>query len=57
VPTIRISLQNLPFRFFFVGDLLRLNNVRIPGLTTTMTAEDLYSCAPSMTRGCYNLLP
>jgi hypothetical protein len=55
VPTIRISLQNLPFRFFFVGDLLRLNNVRIPGLTTTMTAEDLYSCAPSMTRGCYNL--
>jgi Flp pilus assembly protein TadG len=54
VPTIRISLQNLPFRFFFVGDLLQLKNVQIPGLTSTMAAEDLHSCAPTMRSGCYN---
>lgn len=52
VPTINISLQNLPFRFFFLGDLLHLQNVQIPGLTTTITAEDLNSCSPTMIEGC-----
>jgi hypothetical protein len=46
VPTIRVSLQNLPFRFFFLGDLLALHDLHIPGLVTTITAEDLYSCSP-----------
>jgi len=52
VPTIRISLQNMPFRFFFLGDLLGFRNIQIPGATTTMAAEDLYSCAPTMRKGC-----
>ena len=46
VPTIKVSLQNIPFRFFFLGMLF--NNVRIPALTTTMTAEDLSSCSPTV---------
>src|SRR6266487_638728 len=48
VPTIKISLQNMPFRFFFLGDLLGFRNLQIPGATTTMTGEDLYSCSPTM---------
>ena len=55
VPTIRISLQNIPFRFFFLGDLLGFRNIQIPGATTTMTSEDLYSCAPTMRKGCSNI--
>jgi hypothetical protein len=46
VPTITISLQNLPFRFFFLGGLLGFHDAHIPGLATTITGEDLYSCAP-----------
>jgi len=52
VPTIKISLQNLPFRFFFLGDLLGFRNIHIPEVATTMTAEDLYSCSPIMRAGC-----
>jgi hypothetical protein len=52
VPTIRISLQNIPFRFFFLGDLLGFRNIQIPDSATTMTAEDLYSCSPMMRKGC-----
>ena len=52
VPTIKISLQNLPFRFFFLGDLLGFRNIHIPEVATTMTAEDLYSCSPIMRTGC-----
>jgi TadE-like protein len=52
VPTIKISLQNMPFRFFFLGDLLGFRNIQIPGATTTMTGEDLYSCSPTMRKGC-----
>jgi hypothetical protein len=54
VPTIKISLQNMPFRFFFLGDLLGFRNIQIPGAATTMTSEDLYSCAPTMRKGCSN---
>ena len=54
VPTIKISLQNMPFRFFFLGDLLGFRNIQIPGATTTMAGEDLYSCAPTMRKGCSN---
>jgi hypothetical protein len=52
VPTIRISLQNLPFRFIFLGDLMRLPNLEIARVETTITAEDLYSCSPTMAKGC-----
>jgi hypothetical protein len=55
VPTIKISLQNIPFRFFFLGGLLGFRNIQIPGATTTMTSEDLYSCSPTMRKGCSNL--
>jgi Flp pilus assembly protein TadG len=52
VPTIKISLQNMPFRFFFLGDLLGFRDIQIPAATTTMTGEDLYSCSPMMRKGC-----
>jgi len=44
VPTIKVSLQNIPFRFFFLGILFQ--DIKIPGLATTRTGEDLYSCSP-----------
>jgi hypothetical protein len=44
VPTITVSIQNLPFQFFFLGHLL--GSVQIPGLTTTITGEDLCSGPP-----------
>ena len=52
VPTIQVSLQNIPFRFFFLRDLLGFRDIQIPSAATTMTAEDLYSCSPMMRRGC-----
>jgi hypothetical protein len=52
VPTVKVSLQNMPFRFFFLGSLLRFRDVQIPGAATTVTGEDLYSCSPMMRRGC-----
>src|SRR5947208_11241003 len=54
IPTISISLQNLPFRFFFLGDLLHLGNIQLPELTTTITAEDIDSCSPTMKSGFYS---
>jgi Flp pilus assembly pilin Flp len=51
-PTIKISLQNLPFRFFFLGALLGFRDIQIPEVPTTITGEDLYSCSPAMIRGC-----
>src|SRR5882757_3773545 len=54
VPTIKVSLQNMPLRFFFLGDLWGFRNIQIPSATTTMTGEDLYSCSPMMRRGCSN---
>jgi Flp pilus assembly protein TadG len=47
VPTITVSLQNIPFQFFFLGGLLGFANITIPPLTTTITGEDLSSNAPS----------
>lgn len=49
VPTIKVSLQNIPFRFFFLGN--RFHNLQIPGLATTITGEDLSSCSPAI-RSC-----
>ena len=45
VPTITVSLQNLPFQFFFLGGLMGFGNIAIPVMTTT-TGEDLSSSAP-----------
>ena len=45
VPTITISLQNLPFRFFFLSGLLGFSNMNIPAMTTTITGEGLSSGA------------
>jgi hypothetical protein len=47
VPTITVSIQNLPFQFFFLGDLLGFSNINMPALQTTITGEDLSSVAPS----------
>jgi hypothetical protein len=47
VPTITISIQNLPFQFFFLSGLRGFKNIPIPALTTSITAEDLSSRAPS----------
>ena len=48
VPTITVSLQNLPFQFFFLGStgLLGSSSINMPGLQTTITGEDLSSVAP-----------
>jgi TadE-like protein len=46
VPTITVSIQNLPFQFFFLGGLLGFANINMPGLQTTITGEDLSSVAP-----------
>jgi hypothetical protein len=47
VPTITISIQNLPFQFFFLSGLRGFKDIPIPALTTSITAEDLSSDAPS----------
>jgi hypothetical protein len=46
VPTIAISLQNLPFQFVFLGGLRGFKDISIPALKTSITAEDLSSSAP-----------
>lgn len=47
VPTITVSVQNLPFQFYFLGGFMGMANIQIPGLTTSITGEDLSSSAPS----------
>jgi Flp pilus assembly protein TadG len=42
LPTIAVSLVDMYFQFFFLTPLLGVN-IRIPPMTTTMTAEDLCS--------------
>jgi len=49
IPTIKVSLQNVPFHFFFLGFLF--NDIQMPSFATTVTGEDLSSCAP-MVRAC-----
>jgi Flp pilus assembly protein TadG len=43
IATIQLSLQNIPFQFFFLGGLLGFANITIPNLTSTITSEDLSS--------------
>jgi hypothetical protein len=46
-PTITVSIQNLPFQFFFLSGLRGFKDIPIPALTTSITAEDLSSNAPT----------
>jgi hypothetical protein len=39
-------LQNMPFRFFLLADLLGFRDMQIPSAVTTTKVEDLYSCSP-----------
>jgi hypothetical protein len=47
VPTITISLKDLRLNFFFLRGLAGLDDLQMPPLTTSMTAEDLSSRAPT----------
>jgi Flp pilus assembly protein TadG len=47
VPTITVSLVDLPFQFFFLSGIMGFDKIPIPALTTAITAEDLASGAPS----------
>jgi len=47
VPTITLSIENLPFQFFFLSGIMGFDKVQIPALTTSITAEDLASGAPA----------
>ena len=46
IPTIKVTLQNVAFRFFLLGALF--HDIQMPGLATTMTGQDLSSCAPAV---------
>jgi Flp pilus assembly pilin Flp len=46
VPTITISIKELPFQFFFLSAIMGFDNIQMPALTTSITAEDLASGAP-----------
>lgn len=41
VPTIRVSIENQPFEFFFLGGLLGFANITMPNMLSTITGEDL----------------
>jgi hypothetical protein len=47
VPTITVSIENLPFQFFFLSGIMGFGNIKIPALTTSITAEDMASSAPA----------
>jgi hypothetical protein len=47
MPTVIVSLQNLPFQFFFLSGLKGFHHFQIPASTVSLTAEDLSSRAPS----------
>src|SRR5262247_2331905 len=42
-PTITVSIQKLPFQFYFLGGLIGFRNLQIPASTTSIAAEDLSS--------------
>ena len=46
-PTITVSLQHLPFQFFFLRGLMGFHDLQIPASTVSLTAEDLSTGAPS----------
>lgn len=46
VPTITVSLVNVPFIYYFLGGLLNFANITMPPLTTSITGEYMSSAAP-----------
>jgi Flp pilus assembly protein TadG len=46
VPTIKVSLRNLTFQFYFLGGLLGFNDINIPSMVSSVTGEDLDSSSP-----------
>jgi hypothetical protein len=48
VPTIKVSIINHQFQFFFLGALLKLahDTITMPNMLSTVTGEDLDSSAP-----------
>jgi hypothetical protein len=47
VPTIKVEVTGIDFRFFLVGALAGLNDIEIPGLMSTITGENLSSSGSS----------
>ncbi len=41
VPTITVNLRDLTYQYVFLGNLLGLSSVALPGFATTVTGEDL----------------
>jgi Flp pilus assembly pilin Flp len=41
VPTIRVSIENHQFQFFFLSGLLGFANITMPNMLSTITGEDL----------------
>jgi len=54
MPTITVSLQNLPFEFFFLRGLMGFHDFQIPASTVSLTAEDLSSRAHRFDPSCYS---
>ena len=46
VPSITVSLQNLPFQFFFLGGLMHFANIPNIPASVTITGEDLSTTYP-----------
>jgi Flp pilus assembly protein TadG len=46
IPTIKVSLMNVPFKFFFLSGLLGFANITMPSMLSTVTGEDLCSGNP-----------
>jgi Flp pilus assembly pilin Flp len=47
MPTVTVSLQNVPFNFFFLGGLMGFRDRQIPPSPVSLTAGDLSSTEPS----------
>ena len=47
MPTITVSLQNVPLNFFFLGGLMGFRDRQIPASPVSLTAGDLSSTEPS----------
>jgi Flp pilus assembly protein TadG len=46
VPTIKVSIRNLTFQFYFLGGLIGFNDINIPSMVSSVTGEDLDSNSP-----------
>jgi Flp pilus assembly protein TadG len=47
VPTITVSLQTLPFHFFFLSGLLGFTDINMPSMLSTVTGEDMENGPPA----------